>query len=184
VSDFTVAGIAGSLRRGSYNRALIRAAVEVAPAGVAVEPLEIGALPLFDADVEAAGDPEPVRVLKDAIGAADALLIATPEYNFSIPGPLKNAVDWVSRPPSTSVLRGKPVAIVGASRGRFGTVLAQNALRQSLLFPQARVLPAPQLLIPRAADEFDENLELVDDAQRARLRAVLEALVDWTRRLG
>jgi len=120
-------GIAGSLREGSYNRSLLRAARELLPEGVELVECEIGGLPFYDGDVEAAGDPEPVVALKNAIRDADALLIATPEYNRGVPGVLKNAVDWASRPPLGSPLTGKHVALMGASTGRAGTAL-DNAL--------------------------------------------------------
>src|ERR1043166_7383167 len=111
-----VCGIAGSLRKGSYNRALLRAAVELAPDGLEITVFErLGDVPLYNADVEAEGDPEPVVALKAAIRQADALLIATPEYNYGVPAALKNAVDWASRPPSKSVLDGKPAALMGAT---------------------------------------------------------------------
>ncbi|MBU1878089.1 MAG: NAD(P)H-dependent oxidoreductase, partial [Chloroflexi bacterium] len=110
-----VLGIAGSLRQGSYNRALLRAAQELAPAGMTITVLDLAPIPLYNADVQALGDPAPVVALKTAIRLADALLIATPEYNYSIPGVLKNAIDWASRPPAESPLRGKPLGIMGAS---------------------------------------------------------------------
>src|SRR5437016_6220729 len=107
-----VLGVPGSLRKASFNRALLRAAIELAPAGMTIEIFEgLGALPLYDADVEAAGDPAPVTAWKTAIAKADALLIATPEYNYGVPGVLKNAVDWASRPPGNCVLNGKPAAL-------------------------------------------------------------------------
>src|SRR5438105_1890059 len=112
---FEVLGIAGSLRRASYNRGLIRAAREVAPQGMEISAFDLLPVPLYNGDVEAEGDPEPVRDLKERIRAADALLIAAPEYNYSIPGVLKNAIDWASRPPSDSALRHKPIALMGAS---------------------------------------------------------------------
>jgi chromate reductase len=111
----TILGIAGSLRRASFNRGLIRAAVGLAPAGLAVTVYDLGAIPMYNGDVEALGDPEPVTAFKRAIAGADALLIATPEYNHCVPGMLKNAIDWASRPARASVLTGKPVAIMGAS---------------------------------------------------------------------
>src|SRR5262245_39739521 len=117
-----VLGIAGSLRRESYNRGLLRAAQEMAPEGMTIRSFELDAIPLYNGDVEAAGDPAPVAQLKEAIRGADALLLATPEYNYGVPGVLKNAVDWASRPPAKSVLSGKPAAIMGASPGMGGTI--------------------------------------------------------------
>src|SRR3954451_232671 len=145
-------GIAGSLRKGSYNRGLLRAARELLPEGVELVEFDIRSLPFYDGDVETAGDPEPVVALKDAIRDADALLIATPEYNRGVPGGLKNAVDWASRPPLGSPLAGrppaeKPVALLGAPPGRGGTALAQQQRRQALEFPRAVVLDEPRVLV-------------------------------------
>ena len=170
-------GIAGSLRQGSYNRSLLRAARELLPEGVELVELDLRGLPLYDGDVEAAGDPEPVVALKEAIREADALLIATPEYNRGIPGGLKNAVDWASRPPLGSPLTGKPVALMGASTGRGGTALAQQQLRQALEFSRADVLDEPQLLVPEAFMRFDEHGELVDEGVRTELAELLDTLV-------
>jgi chromate reductase len=173
-----IAGVAGSLRRGSFNRGLLRAAVEAAPEGMAIETLEIRDLPLYDADLDVDGGPEPVRLFKAGIQAADGLFIATPEYNYSLPGVLKNALDWASRAPERA-LTDKPVAIVGASPGRWGTVRSQLALRQMLMFPSCRVLPAPMLAIPEARGHFDEDGNLTDSATRTQLVGVLEAFATW-----
>jgi len=171
-------GIAGSLREGSYNRSLLRAAREVLPEGVELVECEIGGLPFYDGDVEAAGDPEPVVALKNAIRDADALLIATPEYNRGVPGVLKNAVDWASRPPLGSPLTGKHVALMGASTGRAGTALAQQQLREALEFPRASVLDEPQVLVPEAYMRFDDRGELTDEGVRAELAELVDTLVD------
>jgi chromate reductase, NAD(P)H dehydrogenase (quinone) len=173
-----IAGIAGSLRRGSFNRGLLRAAVESAPDGMTLVTLEIRDLPLYDADLDIAGGPEPVQAFKAGILAADGLFIATPEYNYSLPGVLKNALDWASRAPERA-LHDKPVAIVGASPGRWGTVRSQLALRQMLMFPACRVLPAPMLAIPEARGHFDEDGNLTDSATRTQLVGVLEAFATW-----
>jgi len=173
-----VLGIAGSLRSGSYNGALLRAARELAPTGMEIAEFDIHQLPFYDADVEAAGDPAPVAELKDAIRGADALLIATPEYNRGIPGVLKNAVDWASRPPLASPLTGKPVAIIGASTGRGGTARAQEQLRASLEFSRADVLSQPEVLVPEAYMRFDGDGNLVDEASRNAVSALLGALVE------
>jgi chromate reductase, NAD(P)H dehydrogenase (quinone) len=170
-------GIAGSLRQGSYNRSLLRAARELLPEGVELTEFDLRGLPFYDGDVEAAGDPEPVVALKDAIREADALLIATPEYNRGIPGGLKNAVDWASRPPLASPLAGKPVALMGASTGRGGTALAQQQLREALEFPRAVVLDEPQVLVPEAFMRFDASGELVDEGVRAEIAELLDTLV-------
>ena len=171
-----VLGIAGSLRAGSYNRALPRAARELAPAGMEIAEFDLRKLPFYDGDVEAAGDPEPVSAFKEAIRSADALLIATPEYNRGVPGVLKNAIDWASRPPLGSPLAGKPVAIMGASTGRGGTGRAQEQLRAALEYSRAIVLAQPEVLLPEAYMRFDEQGQLVDDETRAGVRALLEAL--------
>jgi chromate reductase, NAD(P)H dehydrogenase (quinone) len=170
-------GIAGSLREGSYNRGLLRAARELMPEDVELVEFDIGSLPFYDGDVEAAGDPEAVVALKDAIRDADALLIATPEYNRGVPGVLKNAVDWASRPPLGSPLAGKPVALMGASTGRGGTALAQQQLRAALEFPRATVLDEPEVLVPEAYLRFDEHGELADDGVRAEIAELVDTLV-------
>ena len=171
-----ILGIAGSLRSGSHNRALIRAARELAPAGVEIVELDLRELPFYDGDVEAAGDPETVAAFKDAIRAADALLIATPEYNRGIPGVLKNAIDWASRPALASPLAGKPVGIMGASTGRGGTRRAQQQLRDALEFPRAVVLDEPRVLVPEAFMRFDEHGKLVDEETRASIAELLDSL--------
>jgi chromate reductase len=180
----SVLGIAGSLRRGSYNRGLIRAAVEVAPAGTTVVPYDLADLPMFNADVEAEGDPAAVAAFKRAIGEADALLIATPEYNHCVPGVLKNAIDWASRPARASVLTGKPVAIMGASTGGGGTARAQAHLRDGLSYTNGLVLPLPEVLVPLAASKFDAESSLTDPETREAVRDLLVSLAAWTRRMG
>jgi chromate reductase len=172
-----ILGIAGSLREGSYNRSLLRAARELMPEGVELVEHEIGTLPFYDGDVEAAGDPEAVIRFKQAIRDADALLIATPEYNRGVPGVLKNAVDWASRPPLGSPLTGKPVAIMGATTGRGGTARAQEQLRAALEFSRATVLEQPEVLVPEAFMRFDEQGELVDGGIRAELAELVDTLV-------
>lgn len=173
-------GIAGSLRQGSYNRGLLRAARELTPEGVELEELDIRGLPFYDGDLEAAGDPERVTELKDAIRRADALLIATPEYNRGVPGGLKNAIDWASRPPLASPLTGKPVAIMGASTGLGGTARAQQQLRDALGFPGAHVLEE-HVLVPEAFLRFDENGELTDEETRGEVAELVAALVGTAR---
>jgi len=173
-----ILGISGSLRERSYNRALLRAAAELAPEGVEIEEFDLREIPLYDADVEAAGDPEPVAKLRAAVAQADALLFATPEYNRGTSGVLKNAIDWLSRPALASVLRWKPVAIMGASTGRGGTRNAQAQVRDALLFPGAILVAEPEVAIPLAWERFDENGELTDERMRKTLRELLDALVD------
>ena len=174
-----VLGIAGSLRNASYNRGLLRAAQELAPAGTEVELVDIRDLPFYDGDLEAAGAPEPVQRLRDRIADADAVLFATPEYNRGTSGVLKNAIDWASRPARQSVLDGKPVAVMGATTGISGTANAQRQIREALLFPGAQTLPQ-ELLVSRAGEKFDEEGNLVDPETRADLTVLLEHLASWT----
>jgi chromate reductase, NAD(P)H dehydrogenase (quinone) len=178
-----VLGVAGSLRQASFNRGLLRAAIEVAPPGIAVVAHDLADLPMFNADVEALGDPEPVRRFKAAIADADALLIATPEYNHCVPGVLKNAIDWASRPRRGSVLTNRPIAVMGASTGGGGTARAQAHLRDGLAYTGGLVLPQPEVLVPFAAQRFDDDGNLFDEETRSRLHALLLALAQWTRQL-
>lgn len=176
-------GIAGSLRHGSFNRGLLRAAIDVAPPEVTITEFGLEDLPLFNADLEVGGDPEPVARLKQAIGSADALLVASPEYNRCVPGVLKNAIDWASRPSRDSVLRDKPVAIMGASTGGGGTARAQAHLRDGFAYTGGIVLPLPEVLVPLAATKFDSAGNLVDEDTRAAVRDLVRALTVWTRRV-
>jgi chromate reductase, NAD(P)H dehydrogenase (quinone) len=177
-----VLGFAGSLRAGSYNRALLRAAQELAPPGMEIATFDLAPIPLYNGDVEAQGDPEPVAAFKAAIRQADALLIATPEYNFGVPGVLKNAIDWASRPPRGSALQGKPVAIMGATPGMGGTGRAQMQLRQAFVFTQSYALLAPEVLVARAAEKFDPSGRLTDEPTRKFVGQLLVALAQWAPR--
>ena len=178
-----VLGIAGSLREQSFNRGLLRAAVELAPDGMRIEIWDrLREIPPFDADVEAQGDSEPVADLKRAIAAADALLVVTPEYNYGVPGVLKNAIDWASRPPGKSPLGGKPAAVMGATPGQTGTARAQLALRQSFIFTDTPVLLRPEVLVNRAGEKFDAAGNLTDEKTREFVRKLLDALAAWTAR--
>ena len=172
-----ILGISGSLRERSYNTALLRAAAELAPPDVEIEIFDLSTIPLFNDDVEAVGDPEPVAQLRAAVAEADGLLLATPEYNRGTSGVLKNAIDWLSRPALASVLRWKPVAIMGASSGRGGTRRAQQQVRDALLFPGAVVLEEPQLALPIAWERFDPDLNLTDENAGAVLTELLSGLV-------
>lgn len=177
-----VVAIAGSLRRGSFNGGLLDAAAELAPPGMEMSiSREIGSIPLFDEDLEreSVGGPIAVQKLRDSIAAGDGLLIATPEYNHSVPGVLKNAIDWLSRPTPVEVLNGKPVAIIGASGGPWGTRLAQAALRQVMYATESRVLPAPAMYLSNCAASFDTNGRLTDERTREKLRALLQAFAAW-----
>lgn len=183
-TDVRVLGIAGSLRERSYNRALLRACLELAPSGMRIETFErLRDIPPYDADVQERGDPEPVSALKEAMRGAQALLVVTPEYNFGIPGVLKNAIDWASRPPATTPLKGMPAGIMGASQGVVGTARAQLALRQAFVFTQTYPLAAPEVLVSRAQDKFDAELRLTDETTRDFVRTYLASLLEWTRRL-
>jgi chromate reductase len=182
-NELTILGVAGSLRRGSYNRGLIRAAVALAPAHLTVVPYDLDEIPLYNGDVEALGDPEPVSRFKAAIAAADGLLIASPEYNHCVPGVLKNAIDWASRPARASVLTGKPVAIMGASTGQGGTARAQAHLRDGLTYTNGYVLPLPEVLVPLAGEKFDSEGNLTDLETADEVVDLLKALGAWTRRL-
>lgn len=178
-----VLGISGSLRQGSFNTAALRAAQELAPAGMTIEiATMIGDIPPYDEDVKVKGFPPPVQALREAIAAADALLLATPEYNYSFSGVLKNAIDWASRPPGT-VFDGKPIAIMGASGGILGTARAQYHLRQVFIFMNGHVLNKPEVMIGQAGTRFDADGKLTDEATRGFVKAQMEALRDWTLRL-
>ncbi|WP_420635029.1 NADPH-dependent FMN reductase [Candidatus Palauibacter sp.] len=174
--------MAGSQRRRSFNGALLRAAIPRAPAGVEIREFDPSRLPFYDGDLEAAGDPEPVPELKEAVHAADLVLLVTPEYNGGLPAVMKNAVDWVSRPPRPHAWDGKPVAIMGATPGRLGTALAQRSLRESLAGLNARVMPQPRILLAGAGALFDEELRLTDRATLARLDKFMSAAAEWARR--
>lgn len=179
-----VLGIVGSLRKNSYNRNLLKAAVELAPENMEIELAEIIDLPMFNEDVLDAGPPETVLSFKQKIADADAILVATPEYNWSVPGPLKNAIDWASRPLATSPLRGKPAAIMGASFGPMGTVRVQLAWRQIFASTNTYVMPQPQVMVPLAEFKFDAKGNLTDETTREHVSTLLKALDVWARKLG
>jgi chromate reductase, NAD(P)H dehydrogenase (quinone) len=175
-----IAGIAGSLREGSLNRGLLRAAVELAPAGMEIGIYtRLGDIPPYNDDVFNQGDPESVADLKAFIGAADALLISTPEYNYGVPGVLKNAIDWASRPAGKSPLNRKAAAIMGCSPGLGGTIRAQHALRQSFVFTDTYVMLQPEIKIPSAAPLFDPSGKLNDENTRQYLKKFLDAFAIW-----
>jgi chromate reductase, NAD(P)H dehydrogenase (quinone) len=178
-----ILGFAGSLREKSYNRALLRAAKELAPEGMDIIIHDLSSIPLFNEDVEAKGDPESVVVFKNAINQADALLIASPEYCFSLTGVLKNALDWASRPADASVLDGKPVAIMGASTGNFGSVRGQMILRQTLMYCNMFAVNDPQVLVGNAVKKFDATGRLTDEKTRKFVQQLLEELQKFTLRL-
>jgi chromate reductase len=171
-----VLGFAGSLRRGSLNKSLLRAAQELAPLGMTIEPYDLGTIPLYNYDLEEQGDPRPVAEFKEAIQRAQALLIVTPEYQQGVPGVLKNALDWASRPAGRSVMQGKPVAIMGATPGFTGTARAQTQLRQALTYTQNYVVLQPEVLVGRAQEKFDSEGHLTDVRTREFVRKLLEQL--------
>jgi chromate reductase len=178
----SILGFAGSLRQGSFNGAILRAARETAASDVNLEIFDLGGIPLFNQDME--NHPtEKVKEFKAAIRAADALLIATPEYNYSMPGVLKNALDSASRPYGDNALDGKPVAIMGASVGMLGTARAQYHLRQSCVFLNMLPLNRPEVMVPFAQDKIDETGRLTDQATREKIAELVKALIIWTRQL-
>ncbi len=181
-STLRVLGISGSLRKGSFNTALLRAAVELAPPDMKIEPFDLRPIPMYDDDVRVQGYPEPVERFRQAIAAADALLFCTPEYNFSIPGVLKNAIDWASRPPSQP-FAGKPIAIMGASGGGSGTMRGQYHLRQVTASLDMHAVNKPEVFIRTAKNVFDDGLKLTDEATRKVVADLLVALAVWARRL-
>jgi chromate reductase len=178
MSELRILGISGSLRADSHNSALLRAAAKFAPAGVSVELYQgLRDLPPYDQDFDTEHPPAQVADLRARISAADGVLIATPEYNYGVPGALKNAIDWASRPAATSSLKGKPVAIMGAAPTNFGGVRAQLALRQSFLWIDAKVVGKPEVIVFRSHERFDEGGNLVDEDTRDLLVGLLDALV-------
>lgn len=178
-----VLGIVGSLRRESYNRATLRTAQELAPEGMTIETFDIAPIPPYNYDVEVEGLPEPVKEMKARIQAADGLLIVTPEYNYSLPGVLKNAIDWASRPTGGQPLDRKPLAMMGASTGTRGTARAQHHLRQVAVMTNMLPFSKPEVLIDHAARRFDADLNLTDENFRRSIRQLLEEFAWWIERL-
>src|SRR4051794_38106833 len=164
-----ILGIAGSLRRGSYNRAALRAATELVPEGAILETFELDGIPGFNQDEEQ-NPPAKVTELKSRIREADAVLFVTPEYNYSVPGVLKNAIDWASRPYGDSAWNGKPAAIMGASVGTIGTARAQYHLRQVMVFLNMFPVNQPEVMIGNASERFDEQGNLTDEATKDYIR--------------
>ncbi|MGI9649052.1 MAG: NADPH-dependent FMN reductase [Acidimicrobiia bacterium] len=177
MSTINIAGLSGSLRRGSHNTALLRAAQFLLPADTKLEIVEYGAVPLYNHDVETAeGFPESVEAMRSQLERADAILFAVPEYNWSVPGVLKNAIDWASRRPHTA-LSGKPAAIMGAG-GRLGSANAQQHLRQILTSTNMHVVNRPSVQVSSAGDHFDEDLNLTSERYQSQIERLLQALVD------
>ena len=184
MSDFKILGISGSLRRGSHNTAALRAAAELAPEGVTVSVYEVlRDIPPYDDDLRTgSGYPAAVEAFRQAVAAADALLIATPEYNYSIPGVLKNAIDWASRPPAQP-FDNKPLAILGASQGLLGTARAQYDLRKMCVFLNAYPLNKPEVFIAQSGAKIDADGRLTDEATRGFIAQQVVALRDWALRI-
>jgi chromate reductase, NAD(P)H dehydrogenase (quinone) len=182
-TTISVLGICGSLRSGSYNRATLRTAIELKPPGMTIETADISAFPPYNEDVWAQGYPAPVETFRGQIRTADALLFVTPEYNYSIPGVLKNAIDWASRPPDQP-FAGKPIAMMGAGAGMAGTARAQYDLRRCCVFLDMHPVNRPEVLIGQAQTKFDAEGRLTDEAARGFIRDLLVALEQWTRLIG
>jgi chromate reductase, NAD(P)H dehydrogenase (quinone) len=177
----SILAFGGSLRKGSYNKALLRTALEVVPGDAQLEVFDIAGIPAFNQDLEK-DQPQIVKDFKAKIRGADAVLIATPEYNYSIPGFLKNAVDAASRPYGDNAFDGKPVALMGASVGMLGTGRAQYHLRQSCVFLNMYPLNQPEVMVPFAQEKIDENGRVTDAKTREKIKELLEALVVWARK--
>jgi len=175
-------GFAGSLRKGSYNKAILRAALELVPDDAELETFDLEGIPPFNQDQDK-DPPAKVKEFKSGIRAADAILIATPEHNYSIPGVLKNAIDWASRPYAENAFDGKPLGIMGASPGMLGTARAQYDLRRSCVFLNMYPLNRPEVMVPYCEDKIDQSGRVTDGHTRDKIRQLLQALVTWTRRL-
>ena len=178
-----ILGIAGSLRHESYNRAALRAATQLVPEDATIDIFELDGIPGFNQDEEQ-NPPAKVVELKRRIREADAVLFVTPEYNYSVPGVLKNAIDWASRPYGQSAWSGKPAAIMGASVGTIGTARAQYHLRQMMVFLNMFPINQPEVMIGNASERFDTQGNLTDDTTKDFIRQLLQSLVTWTRRIG
>jgi len=177
-----ILGFAGSLRKGSYNRALLRTVLEIVPNNANLEVFELDDIPPFNQDLESS-PPEKVKEFKTKIKAADAILIVTPEYNYSIPGVLKNAIDWASRPPGDNSFDGKPVAMMSASIGMLGGARAQYQLRQVFVTLNMYPLNKPEVFVTFANQKFDDKGNLLDEKTKELMGNLLENLVAWARRL-
>jgi chromate reductase len=177
-----ILGFVGSLRRGSYNKALMRVAVKLAPEDAAIEIFDLEGIPSFNQDLERQ-PPLIVKEFKAKIRKADAILIASPEYNYSVPGVLKNALDWASRPYGDNAFEGKPVAVMSASIGTLGGARAQYHLRQSFVFLDMYPLNHPEVMMPFAEDNVDAEGNVTNEQTKQLICDLLEALVQWTRRL-
>jgi len=178
----SILGFAGSLRKGSYNKALLRAALELLPEDAELEIFDLEGIPPYNQDLDNNLPPR-VREFKEKIRTADAILVATPEYNYSMPGVLKNAIDWASRPPGDNSFEGKPAAIISASIGMLAGARAQYHLRQTFVFLDVHPINRPEVMVPFAADKIDANGKVTDEKTRQKIKESLKSLVAWTRRL-
>jgi len=174
-----IAAIAGSLRKASVNRALLRAAIELAPDNMEVKEIDISNIPLYNQDDDGENTSEPVKELRRKISESDGLLIATPEYNYSMPGVLKNTLDWASRPMPVSSLTKRPLGIIGATGGLSGTIRAQLHLRQVALFNNMMDMKKPEILVQKAIEKFDAEGKLTDETTRAHLKKFMIAFGEW-----
>lgn len=181
-NTLTILGIAGSLRRGSYNRGALRAAQELVTDGAKIEIFDLDGIPPFNQDEEK-NPPENVKELKERVRAADGILFSTPEYNYSVPGVLKNAIDWASRPYGDSAWNGKPVAVMGASPSNLGTARAQYHLRQSFVFLNMHPMNGPEVMISNAYERFDEQGNLKDAKTKEAIQKMLQNFVVWIRQV-
>jgi chromate reductase, NAD(P)H dehydrogenase (quinone) len=177
-----ILGIAGSLRRESYNRLTLKAAAQLVPEGAEIEIFELDGIPGFNQDDEQ-NPPAKVAELKQKVREADAILFVTPEYNYSVPGVLKNAIDWASRPYGDSAWDGKPAAIMGASVGSIATARAQYHLRQMFVFLNMHAVNRPEVMIGNCSNVFDANGDLTDESTKEHIRGLLQSLIEWTRRI-
>lgn len=178
----SILGFAGSLRKGSYNKALLRAALELLPEDAELEIFDLEGIPPYNQDLDNDLPPR-VREFKEKIRAADAILVATPEYNYSMPGVLKNAIDWASRPPGDNSFEGKPAAIISASIGMLAGARAQYHLRQTFVFLDVHPINRPEVMVPFAADKIDSNGKVTDEKTRQKIHEALVSLVSWTMQL-
>ena len=178
-----ILGICGSLRRGSYNKAALRAALDLLPEGAELKIIDLAPIPFFNEDLEGQTLPESVLELASNVQAADALLLVTPEYNYSVAPVMKNAIDWLSRQSTGAPVTGKPAALMSASTGMFGGARAQYHLRQTCVVCNIMPLNRPEVFIMQAQNKFDNDLRLTDDYTRNAIKNLLQALVDWTRLL-
>ncbi|MBU2531789.1 MAG: NAD(P)H-dependent oxidoreductase [Alphaproteobacteria bacterium] len=177
--DIRVAALSGSLRKGSFNTATLQTVAELAPASMHIDVLTLHDVELFNEDVEAEGWPPNVSALRDKVAAASAVMIATPEYNYSVPGVLKNAIDWLSRPTGKGPIVGKPLAIIGASPSKVGTARAQAHLRQIAFYNAMPLLPSAEVIISQAPSQFDDHGRLTNSDTREFLKSMLKEFEGW-----